>query len=423
MARRWKNKAARRPPMAKLMRKVSRPFRRRTEPGASPGTLVVDPLAPKSVVSVIAQGPGPADFLEKTFPPGEFDGLAEIVERYRVTWVNVDGLGDAATIEGLGKLFCLHPLALEDVVHVHQRSKVEDYEEHLFVVSRMVEFDASCNGNDAPASGGRQPPELSDEPPRTRTADELRSLGDECRPESEQVSLFLGQKYVLTFQERPGVDSFDPVRSRLRRRRTRFLELGADYLAYALIDAIVDGYFPVLEELGARLDRLDADILACTGGDHLTRLHRLRGDLLMLRKNLWPLREAIHALVRDPHPLVSAETHVFLRDCYDHTVQLLDVVETYRELCADLREYHYSQISTRTNEVVKTLTIISTIFIPLSFVAGVYGMNFDPDASPYNMPELRARYGYPATLAFMAVVGLGLLAWMWRRGWLRREKG
>lgn len=418
MARRWKNKAARRPPVATLMRKVSQPFRRRTQPGASPGTLVVDPSAPKSVVSVIAHGPGPEDFLEKTFLPGEFDGLAEIVEQYRVTWVNVDGLGDVATIEGLGAIFGLHPLALEDVVHVHQRSKVEDYEEHLFVVARMVDFEAPCDGGNS-AAPAPQPSEPNGERAGSRTC----RPGDDSRPESEQVSLFLGKKYVLTFQERPGVDSFDPVRSRLRRRRTRFLELGADYLAYALIDAIVDGYFPVLEELGARLERLDADILAGVGGDHLTRLHRLRGDLLMLRKNLWPQREAIHALIRDPHPLVSAETHVFLRDCYDHTVQLLDVVETYRELCADLREYHYSRLSTRTNEVVKTLTIISTIFIPLSFVAGVYGMNFDPEYSPYNMPELRARYGYPAALAFMAALGLGLLAWMWRRGWLRREEG
>jgi len=417
MARRWKNKASQKPPIPHLMRKVAKPFRRRTRPGESPGTLAVDPCAPKSVVSVIAQGPGPEDFFEKTFPAGEFAGLAEIIGRYRVTWVNVDGLGDAATIEGLGKLFGLHPLALEDVVHVHQRSKVEEYEDYLFVVARMVDFDGSPNGSVPPTGAENARPATAADIPRSRDADP-----DDRRPETEQVSLFLGQKYVLTFQERPGTDSFDPVRDRLRRRRARFLQLGADYLAYALLDAIVDGYFPVLEELGARLERLDADILDCTGGDHLTRLHRLRGDLLMLRKNLWPQREAIHTLIRDPHPLICAETLVFLRDCYDHTVQLLDVVETYRELCADLREYHYSQISTRTNEVVKTLTIISTIFIPLSFVAGVYGMNFDPDASPYNMPELRARYGYPATLAFMAAVGAGLLVWMRRRGWLRREE-
>ncbi|HEX6986593.1 MAG TPA: magnesium/cobalt transporter CorA, partial [Planctomycetaceae bacterium] len=212
-------------------------------------------------------------------------------------------------------------------------------------------------------------------------------------------------------------------RTRLRRRRGKIRDLGADYLAYALLDAIIDGYFPVIEELGSRLERLDEDILARRGRDHLPRLHRLRGDLLMLRKNLWPQREAIHDLIRDPHPLIGEETHLFLRDCYDHTAQLLDVVETYREMCADLREYHYAQVGARTNEVMKVLTVISTVFIPLSFVAGVYGMNFDPDASPWNMPELRARYGYPAALAFMAAVGLGLFAWMWRKGWLRREEG
>ncbi len=416
MARRWKNKAPRLPSGSTLMRKVSKPFRRRTAPGASPGTLVVDPQAPQPIITVIAYGPAAEDFHEEALGPGDLARLPELTARYAVTWVNVDGLGDARVIEGLGSLCGLHPLALEDVVHVHQRSKVEDYEDYLFVVARMVAFEAQAGGGSARAIRASPDPASKEVPPTPEP------IPDDLRPDSEQVSLFLGKKYVLTFQERAGADSFEPVRGRLRRRRLRFLELASDYLAYALLDAIVDGYFPVLEELGARLERLDEDILSCTSGDHLKRLHRLRGDLLMLRKYLWPQREAIHALIRDPHPLVCAETHVFLRDCYDHTVQLLDVVETYRELCADLREYHYSQISTRTNEVVKTLTIISTIFIPLSFVAGVYGMNFDPDASPYNMPELRARYGYPGALAFMAAVGLGLLAWMWRRGWLRRDE-
>lgn len=423
MSDRSKNKSAHRPPLAKMMRKVSKPFRRRIKPGEAPGTVCIDPKAPKSIVTVMAYGPGPNDFVERTLGADLFDELPRFLQRHTVTWVNVDGLGDADVIEGLGALFCLHPLALEDVIHVHQRAKVEEYEKQLFLVARMVAFEPPHHDNGSSADPNHSP-HNSNHAANTASVSLVADPGpipDDHRPESEQVSLFLGERHVLTFQERPGTDSFDPVRARLRRRRDRFIELGADYLAYALLDAIVDGYFPVLEELGARLERLDADILADVGGDHLTRLHRLRGDLLMLRKNLWPQREAIHSLVRERHPLICAETHVFLRDCYDHTVQLLDVVETYRELCADLREYHYAQVSTRTNEVMKLLTIISTIFIPLSFLAGVYGMNFDPDVSPYNMPELKTRFGYPVTLAAMALIGGGLMAWFWRKGWLRRE--
>ena len=411
MPRRWKSRSDRKPALSRLARKASKPFRRRTKPGAAPGAFRVDPQAPAPVVSVIAYGPAPdqIDEIDNCDP----ENLSEIIHRYPVTWVNVDGLGDAAVIERMGEMFGLHPLALEDVVHVHQRAKVEDYDDKLFVVARMAWFANNGGQNGTAVEGGSQEDVLRlvrKEPPV------------EMRPETEQVSLFLGKGFVLTFQERPGSDSFEPVRTRLRRRRGRLRELGADSLAYSLLDAIIDGYFPVIEELGGRLEQLDEDIISRIGQDHLQRLHRLRGDLLVLRKNLWPLREAIHSLIRDPHPLISEETHYFLRDCYDHTVQLLDVVETYRELGADLREYHYAQVSTRTNEVMKVLTIISTIFIPLTFIVGVYGMNFDTKL-PGNMPELEMPYAYPVTMAVMGVIGAVLLFWFWRKGWLRREEG
>ena len=411
MADRWRVKRVRKPPFSHLARKVSRPFRRRTKPGAAPGTIRVDPQSPPPVISVLAYGPGADEFseIERCDP----DALAELLGRFPITWVNVDGLGDAAVIERLGEVFHLHSLALEDVVHVHQRAKVEDYDDHLFVVARMAGYSHRDNG----ASEGRLQSESIREtvPASHRRSDAPRS------PDTEQVSLFLGRNFVLTFQERPGSDSFEPVRTRLRRRRGRIREQGADGLAYALLDAIIDGYFPVIDELSNRLEQLDEDILSHQGSEHLSRLHRLRGDLLLLRKHLLPLREAIHALIRDPHPLISDETHLFLRDCYDHTIQLLDVVETYRELCADLREFHYAQVSTRTNEVVKVLTIISTIFIPLSFVAGVYGMNFDPDL-PGNMPELKTPYAYPVVMGVMALIGLVLVGWFWRKGWLGRDE-
>jgi magnesium transporter len=325
MARRWKSHSNRKPALSRLAHKASKPFRRRTKPGAAPGAFRVDPQAPASVVSIIAYGAAPEQIDE--IAGCDLEMLPELCRRYPVTWVNVDGLGDAAVIERMGELFGLHPLALEDVVHVHQRAKVEDYDDKLFVVARMAWF-PNHDGQNGAASNGSSLDVIPDR--------DLKGLV-EMRPETEQVSLFLGENFVLTFQERPGSDSFEPVRTRLRRRRGRLRELGADSLAYSLLDAIIDGYFPVIEELGSRLEQLDEDIVSDAGQEHLQRLHRLRGDLLLLRKYLWPLREAIHSLIRDPHPLVSEETHYFLRDCYDHTVQLLDVVETYRELCADLR--------------------------------------------------------------------------------------
>lgn len=410
MARRWKSRSDRKPVLTRFARKASKPFRRRTKPGAAPGAFRVDPQAPAPVVSVIAYGPA-ADQVDE-ITGCDLDALPELMTHYPVTWVNIDGLGDAGVIERMGEMFGLHPLALEDVVHVHQRAKVEDYDDKLFVVARMAWFP---NGNGQRHATSDDLP-LEDNPRRLQ-----QDAPEETRPDTEQVSLFLGKNFVLTFQERPGSDSFDPVRTRLRRRRGRLREQGADSLAYSLLDAIIDGYFPVIEELGSRLEHLDDDIVSRVGQDHLQRLHRLRGDLLLLRKNLWPLREAIHSLIRDPHPLISEETHYFLRDCYDHTVQLLDVVETYRELCADLREYHYAQVSTRTNDVMKVLTIISTIFIPLTFIVGVYGMNFDTTL-PGNMPELEMPYAYPITMAGMALIGIVLLIWFWRKGWLQREE-
>ncbi len=409
MARRWKNRADRKPPLSRIAHKATKPFRRRTKPGEAPGSFRVDPQAPAPVIDVIAYGPAPEQVEEIT--GCDLEALPDLIRRYPVTWINVDGLGDAAVIERLGEIFGLHSLALEDVVHVHQRAKVEEYDDNLFVVARMAWF--PNNGKPFENGSQREP----DDPAAGR---DQKNVSEEVRPDTEQVSLFLGKNFVLTFQERPGSDSFEPVRNRLRRRRGRLREQGADTLAYSLLDALIDGYFPVIEELGSRLEQLDDDIVSRVGQDHLERLHRLRGDLLVLRKHLWPLREAIHSLIRDPHPLVSEETHYFLRDCYDHTVQLLDVVETYRELCADLREYHYAQVSARTNDVMKVLTIISTIFIPLTFIAGVYGMNFDTKL-PGNMPELELPYAYPVTMFVMTLIGAVLLFLFWHRGWLNRD--
>jgi magnesium transporter len=358
-----------------------RPFRRRTKPGAEPGTIRVAPEAPPPEIHVIGYGP---DVLEE-HDLGSVDELPPLLERFPIVWVNVEGLGDERTLIRLGELFHIHPLALEDVVHVHQRAKVEEYPEHLFIVARMVRL----------------------------TDAEL---------ESEQVSVFLGRNYVLTFQYLPG-DSFDPVRARLRTSRGRIRSAGADFLAYALLDATIDGYFPVLEAYGTRIEDLEDRMVEQVAAETIHQTHRLRSDLMLLRRFIWPHREAAHALLRDENPLISAETRVYLRDCYDHTVQIIDVVETHRDLCSDLRELYFTQLGTRTNEIMKVLTIIATIFIPLSFVAGLYGMNFDTSVSPWNMPELKWRFGYPFALGVMAAVAGSLLYFFWRRGWIGRGKG
>jgi magnesium transporter len=226
---------------------------------------------------------------------------------------------------------------------------------------------------------------------------------------------------VITFQDIPG-DDFEPVRERLREAKGRIRHLGADFLAYTLIDAIVDGYFPVLEDYGERLDAVEESLEANALHSPLRELHRIRRDLRELRRILWPHRESINALLRGESQWIKPETQVFLRDCYDHTVQLLDVGESLRETCTDLRDLYISELSQRTNDVTKVLTVIATLFLPMSFIAGVYGMNFDTRASPFNMPELHWYFGYPFALTLMVVLDIGLLTLIWHKGWLRRRE-
>jgi len=323
---------------------------------------------------------GPDSFEERAVDdPGSLKALRG---KHPVLWVNVEGSGNAALVLALGEVFGLHELALEDVLTLHQRPKVEEYGDHLYIVAR------------------------------------LPSLGK--RLESEQVSVFLGPGFVLTFQEgRPG-DCFDPVRQRLRSGKGPLRAKGPDHLAYALLDGMVESYFPVLERFGDRLESLETRISSRPTPSHLTHLHAVKRDLLTLRRALWPLREALNWLLRETNPLVGAETRVYLRDTHDHALRILDMLETYREVASDLGGIYLSCVGNRTNEIMKVLTIISTIFIPLSFVAGIYGMNFDPDRSPLNMPELRWYWGYPFSLGLMAAVAAALLGMFWRWGWLSK---
>jgi magnesium transporter len=350
-------------------------FRRAPKAGSAPGTIEVDPASPPPVITCIDYGA--EEFLEETVDSPE--DLRRFVEKPTVTWVNVDGLGDESVLHSIAGTFGLHRLAMEDVVNVTQRPKLEVYGDHLFVVARMPMADAA--------------------------------------PATEQVSIFVGPNFVLTFQERAG-DCFDSVRSRLRSARPRIRQAGPDYLAYALLDAVVDAYFPVLETYAEVLDDLEAEIFADPDDTVLPRLHMLKRDLLSVRRTVWSLREVTTTLAREDTPVVADDTRPYLRDCHDHTVQLLELVESFRESSSSLVDFYLSQVSQKMNEVMKVLTIIATIFIPITFIAGIYGMNFDPAASGWNMPELGWRWGYPASLLLMAVVTVVMLEYFRRKRWI-----
>jgi len=344
--------------------------------GAAPGTLRAQEDARPTTMRVITYGADGLSELEAERP----EQIREALETGSVTWIDVVGLADLKQIEQLGELLTLHPLSLEDVLSVNQRPKVEPYPDYLFVVLKMFSH-----------------PDLAD---------------------GEQVSLFLGKGWVVTFQERPG-DCFEPVRERVRQGRPRIRGGGADYLAYALIDAIVDGYFPLVEAIGEQLESMEETVLIDPDTKTLGRLHAIKRSLLALRRSIWPQRDAIAALTREDTSLIDERTLVYLRDCHDHAIRLMDLIENHREVASGLVDLYLSSVSNRMNEVMKVLTIIATIFIPLSFIAGLYGMNFDPSVSPWNMPELSWVYGYPAALGLMAAIGLGLLFQFARKGWLR----
>jgi len=354
--------------------------RRRTPPGAPPGTLIVDPAAAAPQIQLIAFGP---DGVEQHAVRSVAE-ISELYGRQPVTWINVEGLGSVELIEALGERFKLHRLALEDVLNVHQRPKVEEYDDHVFIVTRI--------------------PHVVDGVLVT-----------------EQVTIFLGKDYVLTFQQGLPGDCFASLRQRILDARGRFRRMGADYLAYALLDAATDAYFPVLEAYGEQIERLEDDVIETADPSTVPRIHGVKRDLLTMRRAVWPQREMLNQMVRDDNPLIGDQTRVYLRDCFDHTFQLMDLIETYREIVSDLIDVFLSSVNARLNEVMKLLTIMTTIFMPLTVITGIYGMNFSPDAAPWSMPELRWAYGYPAALLLMLVVAGIMLLWFRSKGWIGRR--
>jgi magnesium transporter len=347
--------------------------KRSTKSGLPPGSMVHigDDKRLESRVTIIDYTPN--EVVEKVQP--KIEECAVLRDKPSITWINVDGLHDTSIIEKIGNCFGLHPLIQEDIVNTEQRPKAEDYETYYFIVLRMLSYDKT-----------------------------QRSI------KSEQVSLVLGQSFVLSFQEDVG-DVWEPVRERIRTNKGRIRKEGADYLAYSLMDAIVDNYFNIMEELGEDIEDIEENLITIPTRETLTVVHDLKREIIALRKSVWPLREVIHNLQDSDNPVITSSTKVYFRDIYDHTIQIIDNVESARDIVSGMLDIYLSSVSNRLNEIVKVLTILSAIFIPLTFIAGVYGMNFD------FMPELRQPWGYPAVLALMAVVAGGLVAYFKRKKW------
>lgn len=347
-------------------------------PGTTPGTLYIDADAAQPIIVLIDYNADTATRLEVETP----EACAPYLDSESVTWVDVKGLGSEDILRRLGEVFHLHPLVLEDIVNVPGRPKVEEYDEQLLIIARMVTLKRSGKAF-----------------------------------VSEQVSLILGQHYLLTVQEEEKYDCFGPIRERIRTCKGIIRRAGPDYLAYALLDSIIDGFFPILEAYGEMIEELEDEVVVNPTRRTLEKIHAIKRELLGLRRAIWPQRDAINSLIRDESNLVSPEVRIYLRDCYDHAIQVLDMVETYRELAASLMDVYLSSVGNKMNEIMKFLTVVSAIFIPLTFIVGVYGMNFNTDKSPYNMPELNWYWGYPLCLAAMGAIAASLVIFFWRRGW------
>jgi magnesium transporter len=301
---------------------------------------------------------------------------SELCRSSDVVWINVEGIHDEKVVEELGRLFSIHSLTVEDVVNTLQRPKFEDFGSYIYIVLKMLEYSKT--------QGTMEP---------------------------EQVSVILGANYVITFQERPG-DVFEPVRERIRAGRGRIRKAGADYLAYALADAVVDSYFLILESIGDQIEDVEDRVVLEPEPGTVADIHRFKRAMLFMRRTVWPLREEIALLDKSGSVLVDDSTSVFLRNLYDHTIQVIDTIETYRDIISGMHDTYLSSVSNRMNEVMKVLTIIATIFIPLTFIAGVYGMNF------HFMPELKWPFGYFATLGVMLVVALFMVLYFKRKKWI-----
>jgi magnesium transporter len=359
----------------KQLRKVSRLLKQKPKQiGLPPGTLVYTGDKQKEPVSIYLM-----EYDNNTFSEKKIENINEIVlskQSDKISWIIVDGVHDIQLMEAIQNLFNIHPLAMEDIVHTTQRPKAEEYPEHLFIVMRMFSYD-----------------------------DDTKEF------KNEQVSLILGKNYLLTFLEDPG-DVFNPVRERIRKDGTKIRNNGSDFLAYSLIDAVVDSYFHILEKSGEEIEELEDRLILKPEKEDLQFVHQLRRNMILLRKSVWPLREVVSLLQRNDHSVINQSTQIYLRDVYDHIIQIMDTIESYRDMIVGMLDVYLSSTSNKLNEVMKVLTIISTLFIPLTFLAGVYGMNF------HYFPELEIRWMYPWGFWFISIcISIGMIIFFKRKNW------
>ena len=347
-------------------------------PGTSPGTLLARERESDGAFSIRLIDYTHASFVEHTLATAE--ECKPFLERETCTWIQINGRPDPDTLRELGRQLGLHELRLEDVLNAGQRPKLEIDDDQIFMILSLPDYDGE-------------------------------SL------EAAQISIFAGNDYLVCFCPLAD-DPFEPVRKRLRAAGNRIRSRSADYLLYALIDLIIDAAFPLLERLSVNLEDLEDELLDRPDAAMLARIHALRRDLVLLRRVLWPHREVVGLLIRDGGDLMHEQTQPYLRDCYDHSIQIMELLESFRDVSASLLEVYLSSISQRTNETMRLLTLIATIFIPLTFVVGVYGMNFEHPSSPWAMPELRWYYGYPLIWAAMLAIAGGMIWYFRRRRWL-----
>jgi len=349
-------------------------WKRAKKTGLPPGTPVFigDKKAEETKITIL-------DYDETQFQEKKVREIEECFpfkETPTVTWINVDGVHDVGFIQKLGEHFDLHPLIIEDIVNTQQRPKMEESENYIYIVLKMLYLDAESNGTQV-----------------------------------EQVSVVFGKNFVISFQEREG-DIFEIIRERIRNGKGRIRKMGTDYLAYALIDAVVDHYFIILEKDGEKIEVLEEKVVSEPRPETLQEIHRLKRDMIFLRRSVWPLRELVNSLERGESPMIQKTTRIYLRDVYDHTIQVIDTLETYRDMLSGMHDTYLSSISNRMNEVMKVLTIIATIFIPLTFIAGIYGMNFE------FMPELKWRWAYFGVWGIILIIGIFMLLFFKKKKWL-----
>lgn len=340
--------------------------------GAPPGTLVYHGKTTEEKVKITL-----IQYNETIFQEKDYYDLSECLDTVipgTVKWINIDGIHRVELIEAIGKRFGIHPLTMEDIVNTNQRAKFEDYDSYVVSIMKMIYYDTEIH--------------------------------------SEQLSVVLMDGLVISFQEVHGGDAFDMIRNRLRQGKGRVRKMGADYLAYALLDAVVDCYFNVLEKIGDRIEDIEDELVDEPSKDVLKQIHHLKREMIFLRKAVWPMRELINNLERSETELIKPTTDVYLRDLHDHVIRVIDTVETFRDLLSGMMDIYLSSVSNRMNEVMKVLTIITTIFVPITFIVGVYGMNFD------EMPELHSKWGYPITWASIVITVGSLLYYFRRKKWL-----